>query len=199
MQLQRGSRSAPPHCTPWPQHMYIQRTAPAVSYCDGVGADVRATSSDGKTALHQAAKQGNTAVVEALLAGGAEVFAVKPDTLATPLHHAAASGALTIAGLQALLDAGAPLEAQDSDGLTPLHWAVIRALQDEAALEQAAAAVRALLAAGASPLVPNVRGQTPLSLAADAGVRPLEELLWKAAVPGEDGDAGTGELGVLAG
>jgi ankyrin repeat protein len=58
--------------------------------------------------------------------------------------------------IRALLDAGAPVNAQDKNGATPLHRAV---------RTRCAAAVRCLLEAGADPLLPNLPGSTPFHLA----------------------------------
>lgn len=71
----------------------------------------------GNTPLHYAA-EGNVKMVELLLSRGALV-AVGNDEGSTPLHMAAFGNFASC--VSALIKAGAPLEAQDADGATPLH------------------------------------------------------------------------------
>ncbi|KAF2191542.1 hypothetical protein K469DRAFT_720593 [Zopfia rhizophila CBS 207.26] len=56
-----------------------------------MGAIISAKWDDGSTALHWAAKAGNTEIIKQLLDGGAD-FANGNDIRRTPLHEAAASG-----------------------------------------------------------------------------------------------------------
>ena len=72
---------------------------------------------------------------------------------ATALMHAAASG--TVAIMQALVDAGADVDAKNSRAATALHWAVA----DEAK-------VKLLLLNGAAVNAKTVEGRTPLYAAA---------------------------------
>jgi ankyrin repeat protein len=103
------------------------------------GADVNQPVADtGESALHAALctaeRQRHDAVVEALLAKGANPnCATKPGVSTdhfmrdcrtkgeTPLHRAAAFG--TEATIQMLLDAGARADAKDMNGDSPLSWA----------------------------------------------------------------------------
>jgi ankyrin repeat protein len=103
------------------------------------GADVNAALADtGETALHSALcttrRDGHDLVVRVLLAHradparttrpSAETGAFMRDTRTrgeTPLHRAAAFG--SEATIDLLLAAGAPIEARDTNGDTPLSWA----------------------------------------------------------------------------
>jgi hypothetical protein len=118
----------------------------------------------GDTALHLAAAGHRVEIVRLLLAAGAGPNAAGNHRRSGPLHYAA-DGCAGCAGwgpesqvktIRALLDAGAPVNAQDKNGATPLHRAV---------RTRCAAAVRCLLEAGADPLLPNLPGSTPFHLA----------------------------------
>jgi len=105
-------------------------------------ADVNAADVNGMTPLHEAALNDRADVVTALLAAGADVRVTDSDGSA-PLHLAAAGreGGVGLIGamlgatpveddgkgrseiVQALLDAGADVQATDNDGNTPLHLA----------------------------------------------------------------------------
>ena len=157
----------------------------ALVLCAAVGA--RAAVEDD---LHWAVRIGDTTVVAALLAGGADVNAVTEDGV-TPLHLAAMRGdadlvaKLLAAGadarardlrgrtplhyaamtdnttvLDALLQSGADVRAADADGDTPLHLAARRVRPE---------AVRWLLAHGANVNVRNAEGQTPLHVLGASG------------------------------
>lgn len=103
------------------------------------GADAnRADPETGETPLHAALCKANRPnydlVVKVLLAAGAKPnCATKPNVATgafmrdcrtkgeTPLHRAAAFGSEE--AIQLLLDAGAPIDAKDANGETPLSWA----------------------------------------------------------------------------
>lgn len=72
---------------------------------------VHARNVYGKTALHDAAERGFLEVVQVLIKHGADLRA-KSNTKETPLSYAAASG--SIACVQALLDAGVPLDHNEA-------------------------------------------------------------------------------------
>ncbi|MDO6388358.1 ankyrin repeat domain-containing protein [Uliginosibacterium sp. 31-12] len=103
-----------------------------------------------ESALHLAAGQGMTALVEALIAAGADVDAMSgwhsfDDQLGafgggSPLHAAALSNCAATAFL--LLKAGATRDAAGADLRTPLHYAAARG---------AVGVLEVLLAAGAEP------------------------------------------------
>ena len=94
------------------------------------GGDVNARDEDGATALHAAAYQGSTAVVELLLAQGANANAQECGY--APLHAAAIEGHTRIAEL--LLAHGADVNAKDGNGHTALHDAVAEGQNEVAEL-----------------------------------------------------------------
>jgi len=74
------------------------------------------------------------------------------------LHHAVRAGSAGCA--EVLLDHGAMPNVRDSEGLTPLHWAVLCRNEPIVGL---------LVARGADPSVPDELGNTPLALAQEFG------------------------------
>jgi ankyrin repeat protein len=150
--------------------------------------DIRHYVYAGDTALHIAAAAGDGKLVRRLLTLGADVSA-RNRRGATPLHYAADGGPESPARAQAaiialLVAAGAAVDAPDASGTTPLQRAV---------RNRCAAAVRALLAAGADAARDNGRGSTARTLAtmttgksgsgspaAKAQQRAIERLLAKA-------------------
>ena len=115
------------------------------------------------TVLHSAASESEPAVIEALLAAGADVTA-RNSSGATPLHHAARDND-NPAVIEALVVAGASLDARLEDGSTPLHTAVSTTDVGRDAAENLAV-TEALLAAGADVRARDENGDTPLHLAA---------------------------------
>ncbi len=89
------------------------------------GADVRARSKDGFTALLFAGQQGEVASAKMLLAAGADVNERTPKN-GTALVVAAASGREQFA--ISLLENGADPNAADAYGVTALHYAVPRGM-----------------------------------------------------------------------
>jgi uncharacterized protein len=112
---------------------------------------------DGRLRLHQAAVAGNADDVARLISDEGEDVAATDRALLTPLHVAAQQGHLEAA--RALLDGGAPVDAPDSYGNTPL-WKAIFAFQggDPALL-------RLLLKAGADPDSKNNTDRSPRDVA----------------------------------
>ena len=104
--------------------------------------------------LIAAVRSGTRSTVEPLIV--AQLVNAKDAAGSTPLHHAAAFGAVDT--LTLLLDAGADIGAKNRRGSTPLHWAI----HDEAK-------VRLLLSRGAGVNVRQVEGRTPLYQAASLG------------------------------
>lgn len=84
----------------------------AISYANG-----------GFTPLHFAAREGELAAAEALLAAGAKLDATAADGK-TALNLAIYNGHYNLAGF--LIDRGADVNLPDAEGFTPLFWAVDR-------------------------------------------------------------------------
>jgi ankyrin repeat protein len=120
-------------------------------------------SANGYAALHWAAYLGDADLTETLLADGAAVDdpirspgVANSDWGCTPLHVAAAAGAVEVA--RVLLHHGADPDAQALNGVTPLHRAIGHPQ-----------IVEVLLAAGADVETRSDLGLTPLHLATAAG------------------------------
>lgn len=82
---------------------------------------INARESRGKTALHLAAAHGRDDVVQLLLSDKHADIEARSDGGWTPLHNASDQGSLTT--VDALLQAGAQVNAQLLNGITPLHLA----------------------------------------------------------------------------
>ena len=132
--------------------------------CNGIVAEVRTlldrgaihaneTIRKGKTALHWAGIYGHAAVIETLLACGADIHA-RCKGGRTALHWASANG--HAAAIEALLAGGADVRAIGKDGYTALHCASSKGSVD---------AVKALLAAGADKNARNKHEKTPRDVA----------------------------------
>jgi ankyrin repeat protein len=102
--------------------------------------------------LHLAAWMGGGALTQILLDQGADAGSKSADGM-LPLHVAGDRTAV-----EALLSAGTPVDAKSDEGSTALHYAAA----DLGSLD----VLDALLARGANPHVRDVRGRTPLFLAA---------------------------------
>lgn len=121
----------------------------------GSGADVRAKSGDGTTALHWAAYADDVRLAQALIEAGADVNA-RNDYGSTPLQEAAERGSPAM--IQALLKAHADVESANPEGQTAL-MTVARTGRVDAA--------RLLVKAGANVnAIEGWRGQTALMWAA---------------------------------
>ncbi len=126
----------------------------------------------GMSALHLAAQNGLDQVLAQLCAvPGCDVNTRDADSL-TPLHCAAARGAL--GAVRTLLAAGADPNAAADDGLLPLHSAAAGGFVE---------VVEALLAAGSLASYKSGSGATPLHLAAGAGHAGVCEVLIEAGCP----------------
>ena len=105
-------------------------------------------------ALVRAAKTGNVAEVERLLAAapsaGAAAVDARDDYSRTPLHWACRFGHPEV--VTRLLTAGAEVDARDNIDRTPLYWASIGGHPE---------VVTKLLAAGANRFAENNEGETP--------------------------------------
>ena len=118
----------------------------------------------GDTLLHLAAAGYRIKIVRLLVAAGADPNAAGNHRRSSPLHYAA-DGFITgpawdakrqVQTIQCLLENGADIHLQDTNGATPLHRAV---------RTRCAAAVKSLLDAGSDPMIKNKPGSTPFHLA----------------------------------
>ena len=128
---------------------------------------VLARSNDGFTALHLAAYFGHPAAVRVLLDEDADLEDVAENpTRVRPLHSGVAGRDPEV--VEALLSAGAELEARQQDGFTPLMGAAAGGVAE---------IVERLIAAGADASARNDEGKTALDFAREHGHAHLEELL----------------------
>ena len=186
---------APVNCEEWNTEAYFEAvTVEDVTACLAAGADVAARTDAGHTPLHHAASVNeDPAVIEALVAAGADLETRNTNDVGATALGYAAFGNANPAVLEVLLAAGADPTVRTDDGLTLLHLAargnenpvVIEALLDAGAdpgartrngntpLHSAASdsseprVIEALLAAGADPFTSNSGGVTPWDLAQD--------------------------------
>ena len=143
------------------------------------GANVDTRNDTGVSALGMAAEKGRAGMVEALLQHGAGV-AAKDYCLWTALHLAACSNQATV---DALLDAGADVNAEGSGSITPLYFA---------AGVNSTETMTALLRRGADVAKTCSRGRTPLHCAILRRKADLEQtvdilLRWGASETAVDG------------
>jgi hypothetical protein len=107
------------------------------------GADAKARTDAGLTALHYAAFKGNLAMVKLLLEAGAAV-SVADDRGLTPLMMAANSKSKNPEVVRLLLEHGADMQAKDDLGRTPAAWARIGSRSEIVKILPGPAAVEAL-------------------------------------------------------
>lgn len=145
-------------CEKWDKVAFWKTaTAEMVVQCLEAGAEPGGWQGyNGWAPLHlAAAHNGNAAVIEALVAAGADPTA-KEIYGATPLHEAAAENK-NVSVVIALTAAGADPNAKENSGESPLH---------KAARNNTPAVVNALLNAGAVLNERDLLGETPLHEAA---------------------------------
>jgi ankyrin repeat protein len=130
------------------------------------GATVNAQDTYGRTALVLASVNGHEGAVRALLAGGARQ-GLLGNAGRTALHLAAANGHTGVVRLLCAAP-GAPVDAQDSDGSSPLLLASRNGSED---------AVRILLARGAQQGLRDSGGMAALHQAASYGYAGIVEML----------------------
>jgi uncharacterized protein len=136
------------------------------------GARVTVRTREGVTPLQLAAINGNAAMIDRLLKGGADPNAALTPAGDTALMMAARTG--TPGAIRVLAEAGANVNATESwGGTTALHWAVSEGHADAAnALIAAGADVNARSNYVAPANGRGFEGRTPLSNSADA--KPVE-------------------------
>ena len=140
------------------------KTAPAaIQLLLDRGAMVNTQSNNGRTALIDAAAQGNPESVRLLLAAGADANA-RTQFGDTALLEATARGYTDITVL--LLQSGARTEDVNANGQTALMLAIGQAPQYSQQMSPYEPIALALLQRGANPNVRDRNGQTPLSLVA---------------------------------
>lgn len=142
-------------------------TAKVAAWLDKDPTQVNAYSSDGFYPLGLAAFFGHPETVRLLLQRGADVTQVARNPMRVqPLHAAVGGKSLEVVRL--VVEAGAPIDAQQQKGYTALHAAVHRS---DAEL------VRYLLAHGADPKVQNEEGASAIGMAAAQGDVAILKLL----------------------
>lgn len=130
-----------------------------------LGGELWAPDSEGRTALHDAAEDGNADLVQLLLENGAD-FLLADIYGGTALHMAALHGYDVVVRL--LLEKGASVTAVDREGETALH---------AGAMGGNKTVVRLLLDKGANYSVGDATGWTPLHTASFSGRDAVVQLL----------------------
>ncbi|TKS87785.1 Transient receptor potential cation channel subfamily A member 1 [Collichthys lucidus] len=118
--------------------------------------------------IFELAEKGDLALLENLVRKSPEVLSEKDECGASPLHHAAAGGYITLIQYITSVNDTQELNSCDEQGNVPLHWAVERNKADSC---------RALLDLGADPNILNMALLSPLHLAVSLGHNNLVELL----------------------
>lgn len=133
----------------------VGRTDRVAALLDADPGLVNAYSRDGFFPLGLAAFFGHPGTVRLLLARGADVTLVARNPMQVQALHSAVAGR-SLEAVQLLVTAGAPVNAQQQGGWTPLHAAVHNHNVEM---------TRYLLAHGADPNVPNEEGKRAIDLA----------------------------------
>ncbi|MED6262824.1 hypothetical protein ATANTOWER_026818, partial [Ataeniobius toweri] len=116
----------------------------------------------------QLAEKGDLALLENLVRKSPEVLGEKDECGASPLHHAAAGGHVTLIQFITSVIDSQELNSRDDQGNVPLHWAVEK---------NKAESCRVLLDLGVDPNILNNALLSPLHLAVSLGHNNLVELL----------------------
>lgn len=118
--------------------------------------------------VFELAEKGDLALLENLVRKNPEVLREKDECGASPLHHAAAGGHVTLIQFITAVVDSQEVNSCDGQGCTPLHWAVER---------NKAESCRALLDLRADPNILNNALLSPLHLAVSLKHNDLVELL----------------------
>jgi len=145
----------------------VGRTARVAKLLDADPALLNAYSADGFFPLGLAAFFGHPDTVRLLLARGADVHQVARNPMRVQALHAAVGGRSPEA-VRLVVEAGAPVNAKQQDGWTPLQ---------AAAHQKNAELTRYLLAHGADPKQTNDAGKSAIGLAAEEGSVEILKLL----------------------
>lgn len=137
-------------------------------------ADIGAVDNAGMSALHYAAREGRGSFIKFF--GGKEIrekaaplLALKDASGKIPIQHAVLENRRD-AAVQ-LLALGSPVDAEDGEGSTVLHWACRNGYED---------VVQLLVSRGAPLDEKDSKGRVPIHLAASAGYKKIVEILIKA-------------------
>eukprot|EP01089_Gocevia_fonbrunei_P000758 TRINITY_DN10742_c0_g1_i1.p1 TRINITY_DN10742_c0_g1~~TRINITY_DN10742_c0_g1_i1.p1 ORF type:complete len:160 (-),score=33.40 TRINITY_DN10742_c0_g1_i1:125-604(-) len=128
----------------------------------GRGKNVNETDTSGFTALHYAARSGYLEACKYLVLNGANVNSKTQETKVTPLHRAAYCARDDICKF--LISKGSKISEQDSDGLTPLHKAVI---------EHNKSTVQLLISLGADNTIKDAKNKIPSDYTEDSSILSL--------------------------
>jgi ankyrin repeat protein len=120
------------------------------------GCSLNARNHNGASALHFAARNGQSEAVSLLLNNNALMYSDSGGS--TPLIMAARNCHKALSAIKLLIDANSDLDAQDWEGKTALHYMAHKAVGFEL-----------LLAAGANPNIKDCNGNTPMIMAATEG------------------------------
>jgi len=145
----------------------VGRTDRVAALLDADPSLVNAYSRDGFFPLGLAAFFGFAETVRLLLARGADVAQVAKNPMGISAIHAAVAGRSREA-VELVVEAGAPINAQQHKGWTALH---------EAVHQENLEVTRYFLAHGADPKLQNDDGKSPIGLAADQGSTDILKLL----------------------
>ena len=145
----------------------LERLDPLEAALAGDAALVNAYAPDGNTPLGLACFFGAPAAVRRLLDKGADVEAVSRNAITVQPLHAAVAGR-NIEAVRLLLEHGAPVNARQQVGYTPLMGAAAAGRDDIADL---------LLARGADTTLTNDEGKTAAAIAREHGHHALGDRL----------------------
>uniref|UniRef100_A0A8D3DX68 Transient receptor potential cation channel, subfamily A, member 1b n=1 Tax=Scophthalmus maximus TaxID=52904 RepID=A0A8D3DX68_SCOMX len=127
------------------------------------------------------AEQGDLALLENLVRKSPKVLSEKDECGASPLHHAAAGGHVTVIQFITAVTDTQELNSCDEQGSVPLHWAVE---------SNKAESCSALMDLGANPNILNMALLSPLHLAVNRGHNNLLLLSYSATECNLEGDLG---------